>query len=121
MMDDDEESKEFGGLGGANKLAAVTLSANQLIKDKAKEQATKYKQIQDFKVRVLDFVAIYIKEVKKEGSQRNNEQHLDSLEIIKGLLRGLQVAHLDRNMILFERIKSVISMMARGSGSSNTN
>ncbi len=36
------------------------------------------------------------------------------MEIIKGLLKGLQIAHQDRNMILFERIKTVISMMARG-------
>ena len=79
-------------------------------------QATKFKQIQDFKVRVLDFVAIYIKEMKKqqEHVQQQNSQHLDSLDIIKGLLKGLQVAHSDRNMILFERIKTVISMMARG-------
>jgi hypothetical protein len=39
---------------------------------------------------------------------------LESMEIIKGLLKGLQIAHQDRNMILFERIKTVISMMARG-------
>lgn len=39
---------------------------------------------------------------------------MESLEVIKGLLKGLQVAHTDRNMILFERIKTVISMMARG-------
>ena len=37
----------------------------QLVKDKAKDQVNKFKQIQDFKVRVLDFVAIYIKEMKK--------------------------------------------------------
>ena len=39
---------------------------------------------------------------------------MDSLEIIKGLLKSLQIAHSDHNAILFERIKTVISMMARG-------
>jgi hypothetical protein len=39
---------------------------------------------------------------------------LDSLEIIKGLLKSLQVAHSDNNAILFERIKTVIAMMAKG-------
>lgn len=42
------------------------------------------------------------------------KQGLESLDIIKGLLKGLQVAHADKNTILFERIKTVISMMARG-------
>jgi len=36
------------------------------------------------------------------------------LEIIKGLLKSLQIAHSDHNAILFERIKTVISMMTRG-------
>ena len=58
---------------------------------------------------MLDFVAIYIKEMKKKQSAS-----LESLDIIKGLLKGLQVAHADKNTILFERIKTVISMMARG-------
>lgn len=98
-------------------MANATLSANQIIKDRAKEQANKFKQIQDFKVRVLDFVAIYIKEMKKaqlESVTKDGEQHFESLEVIKGLLKSLQVAHSDRNMILFERVKTVISMMARG-------
>lgn len=38
---------------------------------------------------------------------------MDSIDLIKGLLKGLQVAHQDKNTILFERIKSVISMMAK--------
>lgn len=40
--------------------------------------------------------------------------NFDSIDLIKGFLKGLQVAHADKNMILFERIKSVISMMAKG-------
>lgn len=110
-MDDDEEQKQYGETSG--KMAQATLSAAQIIKDKQKEQALKFKQIQDFKVRVLDFIAIYIKETKKEQVAASQE-NLDSLDIIKGLLKGLQVAHTDRNTILFERIKTVISMMARG-------
>lgn len=108
-MDEDEEEKQYGM--STAKLAGATLSANQIMKDKAKEMANEVKKIQDFKVRVLDFVAIYIKETKK---QPTNNHALESLEIIKGLLKGLQVAHTDRNTILFERIKTVISMMARG-------
>lgn len=64
-------------------------------------------------------MAIYIKEMKKHqvengGKGIKRDEHLDSLDIIKGLLKGLQVAHSDRNAILFERIKTVISMMAKG-------
>lgn len=67
FLDDDEEEKEYGGAGfSAQKMANATLSAAQIMKDKAKEQANQFKQIQDFKVRVLDFVAIYIKEMKKQ-------------------------------------------------------
>lgn len=36
------------------------------------------------------------------------------MDLIKGLLKALQVAHSDKNMILFDRIKAVISMMAKG-------
>jgi hypothetical protein len=64
-MDDDEEQKEYGMV--TSKLAAaVTLSGGSIVKDKAKEMANEVKKIQDFKVRVLDFVAIYIKESKKQ-------------------------------------------------------
>ena len=41
FMDDDEEQKEFGQ--SSLKIANATLSANQIIKDKAKEQALKFK------------------------------------------------------------------------------
>ena len=46
-------------------------------------QANKIKQIMEFKVRVLDFVAIYIKEAKKNGKE------IDSLHLIKGLLKAM--------------------------------
>jgi hypothetical protein len=39
-MDDEEEQKEYGQ---SNPFAKATLSANQLVKDKAKEQASKNK------------------------------------------------------------------------------
>ena len=63
---------------------------------------------------MLDFVAIYIKEMTKKGEAQAAQKFFDSIDLIKGLLKAMQVAHTDRNMILFERIKSVISIMAKG-------
>jgi hypothetical protein len=40
----------------------------------------------DFKVRVLDFIAIYVKEMKKQDNQSSS---IDSHKLIKGLLKGL--------------------------------
>lgn len=74
-------------------------------------QANKLKQIMDFKVRVLDFLSIYVKEMKKA---ENQDRPIDSYKLIKGLLKGLQVAHQDKNTILFDRIKTVLTMIARG-------
>lgn len=76
-------------------------------------QANKVKQIMEFKVRVLDFIAIYIKEAKK------NNKELDSHHLIKGLLKAMQVAQADKNTILFERIKSVLTLIARGNPGQN--
>ena len=73
-------------------------------------QANKLKQIMEFKVRVLDFISIYVKEMNKEESGKT----YDSLRLIKGLLKALQVAHADKNTILFDRIKSVLTMIAKG-------
>ena len=42
---------------------------------------------------------------------------LDSIRIIKGLLNALNIAHKDNNAVLFSRIKSVLSLMARGTSS----
>lgn len=65
----------------------------------------------EFKVRVLDFISIYVKEMRKDETSRG----FDSLRLIKGLLKALQIAHADKNTILFDRIKSVLTMIARGS------
>lgn len=44
-------------------------------------------------MRVLDFLAIYIKEMKKEQSESEGkgaqQKNIDSMDIIKGLLKGL--------------------------------
>eukprot|EP00347_Sterkiella_histriomuscorum_P021443 403333957 len=115
FLDDEEEQKEYGF---SSKQVTIALSGN-ILKEKAKDEAGKYKQIQDFKIRVLDFIAIYIKEMTKKGDQLAT-QKFDSIDLIKGLLKGLQVAHQDKNTILFERIKSVIAIMAKGqSGNGN--
>jgi hypothetical protein len=59
-------------------------------------------------VKVLDFVSIYVKEMKKADAK------FDSLHLIKGLLKAMQVAHADSNTILFDRIKTVLTNIARG-------
>jgi|TARA_B110000285_G_C14985961_1_gene543825 hypothetical protein len=38
----------------------------------------------------------------------------NSISMIKGLLKALQVAHQDNNKILFDRIKTVLTHIARG-------
>ena len=53
----------------------------------------------------------------KKKSEAKAIKSFDSIDLIKGLLKSLQLAHSDRNMILFERVKAVISMMVKGSGS----
>ena len=60
---------------------------------------------------MLDFISIYIKEQKKTDTSKGQ---FDSLTIVQGLLKALQVAHSDKNTVLFDRIKSVISIMAKG-------
>ena len=42
-MDEDEEQKEYGMI--SSKMASATLSANQIVKDKAKEMANEVKKI----------------------------------------------------------------------------
>jgi len=54
-------------------------------------------------------VDIYIKERKK----KDNEV---PIEVIKGLLKSMQVAKGDNNNILFDKVKNVISNMAKSSG-----
>lgn len=60
---------------------------------------------------MLDFLAIYIKEMKKK---ENSSKLFDNISIIRGLLKALQVAHSDKNSMLFDRIKSVIAILAKG-------
>ena len=63
----------------------------------------------DFKVRALDFLSIYVKE---KGYQGNS---MAQLKLIRGLLSALSVAHKDKHQILFDRIKSVLTIMAKQS------
>ena len=44
-----------------------------------------------------------------------NQAKFDSITMIKGLLKAMQVAHSDNNKILFDRIKTVLTNIARGS------
>ena len=116
-MNDNEEEKEYG------QMNPLTMSAS-ILKDKEKNkvsnlaphidylsQGNKFKSIEDFKIRALDFIDIYIREMKKKESHDNK---FNSIDIIKGLLKAFQVAHQDKNTILFDRIKVVITNMAKG-------
>ena len=120
-MDSDEEKKNYGTSSNAN----LAMSGN-ILKDAAQQkvgfingvlnflyQAAKLKQIVDFKLRVLDFIEIYIKEMKKEIHYGKHIK-IDSIKIIKGLIKSLQIAHQDKNTQLFDRIKSVLGIIAKG-------
>lgn len=61
----------------------------------------------DFKVRAVDFLSIYVKQRAFQGDSDVQ------VKLIRGLLKGLSVAHADKHTILFERIKSVLSLMAK--------
>lgn len=61
----------------------------------------------DFKVRAIDFLSIYV----KQRSYQNDPQV--QIKLIRGLLKGLSAAHIDKHQILFERIKSVLASMAK--------
>lgn len=111
FMDSDEEQETYG----AAAKVPLALAANSL-KSSKQEAASKVKQIADFKVRVLDFIAIYVKEMKKANPAQRRSY--DALKLIKQLLKALQVAHSDKNTILFERIKTVLTLIARGNSSS---
>lgn len=45
---------------------------------------------------------------------KKSEKKFDTLTLIKGLLKAMQVAHSDNNTILFDRIKTVLTNIARG-------
>lgn len=66
----------------------------------------------DFKVRVLDFICIYVKQNQTDKAFAKPEMQLT---LIQGLLNALKVAHLDKHQILFERIKSVLAIIAKQS------
>lgn len=68
----------------------------------------------EFKVRVLDFMAIYVKEMKRPENAANA---IDTHRMIKGLIKALQVAHADKNTTLFDRIKTVLTLIARSQSS----
>ena len=63
--------------------------------------------MQDFKVRAVDFLSIYVK------SKAYQSEASVQIKLIRGLLKGLSSAHTDKHPILFERIKSVLALMAK--------
>jgi len=116
FMDSDEEAKTYG----ATTQSSIALTGT-ILKSASKQKAAQNKQIVDFKIRVLDFISIYVKEMRKRATEQaalgiQPTAELDAMRIIKGLLKALQVAHQDKNTVLFDRIKSVLSQIARGSG-----
>ena len=115
FMDTDEEQEKYGA---STKVPQALLSSNVAKEVQTEKvsifgvfnplQANKVKQIMEFKVRVLDFLSIYAKEMKTQNKP------YDTHFLMKGLLKSLQVAHQDKNTILFDRIKTVLSMLAKG-------
>ncbi len=61
----------------------------------------------DFKVRAVDFLSIYVKQRAYQGDSQIQ------IKLIRGLLKGLSTANADKHQILFERIKSVLALMAK--------
>ena len=51
----------------------------------------------------------------KKDIHYGKPRKLDSIKIIKGLIKSLQIAHQDKNTQLFDRIKSVLGIIAKGS------
>lgn len=68
---------------------------------------SRFKAINDFKARVLDFLNIYVKEMKGEIPSEKR------MIITKGLLDAMAVAHHDKSTVLFDKIKTVIVTMAK--------
>ena len=58
-------------------------------------------------MRPLDFLSIYVKEKCYQGNSTVQ------IKLIRGLLKALSVAHKDQNKILFDRTKSVLTLMAK--------
>ena len=64
----------------------------------------------DFKARVLELVSIYTQSSSKfEEGIRSEHSNI----IIKGLLDSMTVANSDKNVILFDRINSVLKQIAK--------
>ena len=85
-------------------------------KEEAAKEKNKFKAISEFKIKVLDFLHIYIKELKTSMDDKNSAKKPDPstfITIIKGLLDSLAVAHEDRSYVLFDKIKSVILSLAK--------
>ena len=61
-------------------------------------------------MRAVDFLSIY---VKSRAYQKSEDATTIQIKLIRGLLKGLSSAHTDKNPILFERIKSVLALMAK--------
>ena len=61
----------------------------------------------DFKVRAVDFLSIYVKQRAYQSDPSVQ------IKLIRGLLKGLSAANVDKHQILFERIKSVLALMAK--------
>jgi len=73
---------------GETTKVPTALSGN-IMKEEKVEKANKVKQINEFKVRVLDFISIYVKEMRNEESKKDSDVKFDSLKLIKGLLKAL--------------------------------
>jgi hypothetical protein len=71
----------------------------------------------DFKVRALDFLSIYVKQTQAQAKRQSAETQM---VLIQGLLKALTVAHGDKHTTLFDRIKSVLAMIAKQSSASTT-
>lgn len=104
-MQDNEMSSEDDAAQTTG--AATEAMAQSMMKSKLKERASRNKEIMDFKVRTLDFMSIYIKE------KHYQTKPAYQIKIIRGLLNALSVAHRDSNTTLFERIKQILSQMAK--------
>lgn len=113
FLNDEEEKKAYGTSADYQQAAQLT---QQLIKtaDKSadkKQKKDSVKQMMDFKVRAVDFLSIFVKQRAFQGDSDVQ------VKLIRGLLKGLSVAHADKHTILFDRIKSVLALMAKQSNS----
>ena len=114
FLDDEEEEKAYGASGDYKQAAELTkqlMKGAAAAKDKAQQtgKSDSQKKMMDFKLRVVDFISIYVKQKGYSGDAGVQ------LKLIRGMLKGLSVAHQDKQQILFDRIKSVLTLMAKQS------